>query len=171
MRLKDRVAIVTGSSSGIGRGVSLEFAREGAKVVVADIQEAPKQGIYHETEPQAPTVEEVEKLGGQGLFVQLDVSNEESVVALIDSAVEKFGALDILVNNAGILIPGNSQEISVADWDRVMGINLRGLFLTTKFALPHIKKSPNGRIINIASVHAFGPSPASRWLASSRSSA
>lgn len=156
MRLLDRVAVVTGGSSGIGRGICLEFAREGAKVVVADIQEAPKRGKYHDRDVTTPTVAEIEKLGAQGLFVHTDVADERAVRRLIETAVAHFGGLDILVNNAGIYTPGNSQEIAVADWDRITNVNLKAVFLTTRYAMPHLEKSKAGRIINIASVHAFG---------------
>ena len=155
MLLKDRVAIVTGGSSGIGRGICLEFAREGAKVVVADVREAPKRGKYHETDERPPTAQEIERLGAQALFVEGDVAGEGSVRNLIEATVRHFGGIDFLVNNAGIYLPGTSQEISVEDWDRVVGVDLRVVFLATKFALPHIRKSGAGRIINIASVHAF----------------
>ncbi len=155
MRLEDRVAIVTGGSSGIGRGVAIEFAREGAHVAVADVQEAPKQGKYHDQDVTTPTAEEVERLGPRGLFVETDMADEQAVEALVSRTFDTFGRLDIIVNNAGIHIPGDSQTLSVADWDRVVGVNLRGLFLLTKFSLPHLKQSPAGRIVNIASVHAF----------------
>ncbi len=162
MRLRDKVAVVTGGSSGIGRGICLEFAREGAHVVVADIQEEPKRGKYHDRDVHTTTVTEVEKLGGQGHFVQTDMGDEGAVRDLLSRSVEHFGGLDILVNNAGITIVGNCQELSVAAWDRIVGVNLKGVFLATKFALPHLKKSQAGRIINIASVHAFhgGSGPA-----------
>ena len=156
MLLKDRISIVTGGSSGIGRGIALEFAREGARIVIADIQESPLQGKYHEIDVTTPTVQEIEKLGAQGIFIKTDVSDESQVAQLIQRTVEHFGGLDILVNNAGIHIPGGSQDISIADWDRVVGINLRGVFMTTKLAIPHLKKSKFGRIIQIASVHAYG---------------
>jgi NAD(P)-dependent dehydrogenase (short-subunit alcohol dehydrogenase family) len=155
MRLKDRIAIVTGGSSGIGRGICLEFAREGARVVVADVQEEPKRGKWHDTDLATTTVAEIEKLGSAGLFVATDMGEEADVRNMVDRAVAHYGALDIVVNNAGIHIPGNSQELSVAAWDRVMGVNLRGIFLATKFAVPHLKESKAGRIINVASVHAF----------------
>ena len=156
MSLKNRVAVVTGGSSGIGRGICLEFAREGAQVVVADIQEDPKRGKYHEQTTITPTRVEVEKLGAKVIFIQADISDEGSVRNLIERTLAHFGNLDILVNNAGIHIPGNSQELSVKEWDSVIGLNLRGLFLTTKYGVPHLKASHAGRIINIASVHAFG---------------
>jgi NAD(P)-dependent dehydrogenase (short-subunit alcohol dehydrogenase family) len=156
MVLKDRVALVTGGSSGIGRGICLEFAREGARVVVADVRENPKQGKYYEKEPSLPTAAQIAREGGEAVFIQADLGREEEVRQLVEQGCAHFGGLDILVNNAGIYIPGNSQELAVADWDRVVGVNLRGVFLATKFALPHLKKSKAGRIVNIASVHAFG---------------
>ena len=156
MLLKDRISIVTGGSSGIGRGIALEFAREGARMVIADIQESPLQGKYHEIDVTTPTVQEIENLGAQGIFIKTDVSDESQVAQMIQRTVEHFGGLDILVNNAGIHIPGGSQDISIADWDKVVGINLRGVFMSTKLAIPHLKKSKFGRIIQIASVHAYG---------------
>jgi NAD(P)-dependent dehydrogenase (short-subunit alcohol dehydrogenase family) len=155
MRLKDRVAIVTGGSSGIGRGIALEFAKEGAKVVVADVQEKPKKGRFYDQDLVTTTAEEVEKLGSDGLFVQTDMLDEQAVKHLIDRAVEHFGGLDILVNNAGIHVPGGILALSIEDYDRVIGVNLRGLFVATKFAMPHLKKN-TGRVIHIASVQAFG---------------
>ncbi len=162
MRLDQRVAIVTGGSSGIGREVCLDFARSGALVVVADIQEAPKQGIYHEQDTTTTTVQEVENVGGRSLFVQTDVASEKDVERLVAAAVEEFGGLDIVVNNAGIYIPGDSQDLSTHDWDRVVGVDFRSVFLLTKYSVPHLKRSQAGRIINIGSVHSFrgGAGPA-----------
>jgi len=162
MLLRDRTAIVTGASSGIGRGVAIELAREGANVVIADIQEAPKQGKYHDQDVTTPTAEECAVLGAKSFFVKTDTASEADMANLIDETVTAYGGLDILVSNAGIHIPGSSQDLLVSDWDRVMGINLRGIFLGTKFAIPHLVKSDKGRIINIASVHAFhgGAGPA-----------
>lgn len=158
MKLLGRVAIVTGASSGIGRGIALSLAREGASVVVADVQEEPRRGKYHEVDTVTPTVAEIEANGGRAAFVQADVSQEADVLRMIETAVREFGGLDILVNNAGVYVhsPGHSQTLSVADWDRMIGVNLRGVFLATKEAIPYLKKSTAGRIIHIASVHAYG---------------
>lgn len=156
MVLKDRVCIVTGGSSGIGRGIALEFAREGARIAVVDKREVPLRGKYHETDVTTPTVSEIEKLGARGIFLPTDVADETQVADAIQQTVERFGGLDILVNNAGIHIPGGAQEISIADWDKVVGVNLRGVFVATKLAIPHLKQSKFGRIIQIASVHAYG---------------
>ena len=155
MKLENRVAIVTGASSGIGRGIALALAEEGANVVVADLQEKPKQGKYHDTDVTTTTVEEVQDSGVTGMFVETDVSNDDAVKNLVDRAVEAFGTIDILVNNAGIVIPGGIEETSLTDYDRVMSINLRALYVSTKFAMPHLKKA-SGRVIHIASVQAFG---------------
>ena len=156
MSLQNRTAIVTGGSSGIGRGISLEMACEGVRVVVADVQEEPKRGKYHEQDLTTSTVEEIEKVGSEGLFVQLDIAEEQAVADMIAATVERFGGIDILVNNAGIHIPGTTESMPSEDWDRVIGGNLRALYLTSKYAIPYLKKSSAGRIINIASVHAFG---------------
>jgi NAD(P)-dependent dehydrogenase (short-subunit alcohol dehydrogenase family) len=156
MKLKGRVAIVTGASSGIGRGIALELAQEGAKVVVSDITEVPKQGKYHEQDTTTPTVAEIEKLGGEGIFVAADVSAESQVSALVKASIDGFGRLDILVNNAGIYFDTGAVTTSSEDWDRLIGINLKGVFLGVKYALPHLRQSPAGRVINIASVHSFG---------------
>ena len=156
MLLENRIAIVTGGSSGIGRGIAIEFAREGARVVVTDIQEAPSRGKYHEQNTITPTVDEIEKLGAQGLFVKTDIADDVQVGRLIQKTVEHFSGLDILVNNAGIHIPGNSQELSIADWDKVVSVDLRSIFVATKIAIPHLRSSEFGRIIQIASVNAYG---------------
>jgi NAD(P)-dependent dehydrogenase (short-subunit alcohol dehydrogenase family) len=156
MVLKNRAAIVTGGSSGIGRGVAIEFAREGARVVVADLREEPRRGKYHERDARTPTVEEIEKRGGVGQFIQTDVADASQVQRLISQTVERFGGIDILVNNAGIHIPRNTQEMTIDEWDEVISVNLRAVFVATKFAIPYLTKSLHGRIIQIASVHAFG---------------
>lgn len=156
MHLKDRISIITGGSSGIGRGIALEFAREGARIVIADKQEKPLQGKYHEKHVTTSTVKEIENLGAEAIFIQTDVADENDVTQLIHQTVEHYRGIDILVNNAGIHIPGESQDISIADWDKVVGVNLRGVFMTTKLAIPYLKESQNGRIIQIASIHAYG---------------
>ena len=124
-------------------------------MVVADIREAPKAGRYHEQDTTTPTVEEIGKIGGRSHFVQTDMADEGAVGNLVDEAVGTFGGLDVIVNNAGIHIPGDSQGLSSAQWDRVVGVNLRGPFLLIKYAVPHLEKSAAGRVINIASVHSF----------------
>jgi NAD(P)-dependent dehydrogenase (short-subunit alcohol dehydrogenase family) len=154
MNIADRIAIVTGGSSGIGRGIALEFARRGARVVVADVQEAPMTGKYFDTDLTTKTVEEIEGLGGTGLFLRTDIADPGQVERMIEGTVREFGGLDILVNNAAIHIVGNSEELSVEDWDRVLGVNFRGIFVTCKYAIPHLRKSKAGRVINISSIMA-----------------
>lgn len=154
--LANRVAIVTGGSSGIGRGIALEFAREGATVVVADLQEESKVGKYYETDVNTTTVAEIEKLGGKSFFVQTDVAQDSQLENLVGQTVEQLGGLDILVNNAGIFIPGDLQTLSMSDWDRMTRINYRAVFVGCRYAANFLNQSSAGRIINIASVQAFG---------------
>ncbi len=155
MLLKNRVCVVTGGSSGIGRGISIELAREGASVVIADLQEKPKQGKYEPFPSSTTTVEEIEKLGRQAFYICTEVSDEHSVENTVQQTIKHFSTIDILVNNAAILLPGNSQQLSFEEWDRVLGINLRAFFVTTKLSVPSLKNSRAGRIINISSVAAF----------------
>lgn len=160
--LAGRVALVTGGSSGIGRGIAIELVRDGASVAVADVREAPKIGKHHDTDLVTTTVEEIESLGGEGLFLETDVSDPARVEEMIAGTVDRFGGLDILVNNAAILIPGDIHTLSLEDWDRVVALNQRAVFVACKAAVPHLKKSGSGRIINIASIQgkAGGGSPA-----------
>ena len=133
----------------------MELAREGAQIVVADLQEEPKRGKLFERDTVTPTVAEVEKLGSEGLFIKADVSREADVERFVEEGAAEFGRLDILVNGARIGVMGGTLDLSVPDWDRILDVNLKGVFVTTKHALPYLKQSPAGRIINIASVHSF----------------
>ena len=166
MLLQHRVAIVTGASSGIGRGIALELAREGAAVAVADIREDPKVGIYHETEPQPPTAAVIAELGGRALFVPTDVADERQLETLVERTAGEFGGLDIVVNNAGITTLADLQHLALEDSDRVMAVKLRAAFVATKLAVPHLKRSTAGRIIHIASVHAYGGGGSAPYAAS-----
>jgi NAD(P)-dependent dehydrogenase (short-subunit alcohol dehydrogenase family) len=158
----DRTVVVTGGASGIGRGIALRFAEEGADVVVADVQRDPIAGKYFDTDATVPTDRLVEEEHGRdSLFVETDVSDPDAVEGLIAETVDEFGGLDVLVNNAGIFIPGTTQEVSIEDWRKVIDVNLEGQFLCAKFAIPHLQDS-KGAIVNIGSVHAIdgggGPS-------------
>ena len=153
MRLRDRVALVTGGSSGIGRGICLELAREGAHIVVADLSEAPKRGKYHDVEAQPPTAQAIVDKGGQAHYVPVDMGDAASVAAMVAAAAGQAASISLSIT------PAYTFQGTVDAWSRrlgsVMAINLRGPYLSTKHAVPHLKQSPAGRIINIASVHAF----------------
>ncbi len=133
MRLKDRVAIVTGAAKGIGWGIAKVLSQEGAKVVVVDWDAAEGE----------KSAEEIRKAGGDALFVNCDVSNEEQVKAMIQAALDKYGQIDILVNNAGIGVYMSVTDATSADWDRCLGVNLKGVFLCSKYAIPHMQKLGN----------------------------
>jgi 3-oxoacyl-[acyl-carrier protein] reductase len=141
-RLEGRRAIVTGGAQGIGRGIALGFAGEGADVAVFDVQ------------PEKNSKALLGELGAHGrrcLYVRTDVSVEEEVAAAVETVAAEFGGLDVLVNNAGIVHESLLAELDSADWDRVLATNLRGVFLCTRFVLPHMLKGGGGRIINMAS--------------------
>jgi NAD(P)-dependent dehydrogenase (short-subunit alcohol dehydrogenase family) len=142
MRLKDKVAIVTGSARGLGRAYALRLAKEGAKVVVADVLDGTE------------TVDAITAQGGEALYVRTDVTSEESTREMAAKTLERFGRIDALVNNAALfadLIKKPFWEIPVAEWDKVMAINLKGPFLCAKAVYPQMKKQGKGKIINVAS--------------------
>ncbi|MER3514542.1 MAG: hypothetical protein C4310_09275, partial [Chloroflexota bacterium] len=143
MKLRDKVAIITGAGKGIGQGIARVFVKYGAKVVVADWDEAAG----------AQTAEELRQAGGDAIFVKCDVSNEEQVRAMIQATLDRYGRIDILVNNAGIGVYTPVLETSLEQWNRCLAVNLTGVFLCSKYALPHIKAAGGGAIVNIASVH------------------
>jgi hypothetical protein len=145
MKLKDKVAIVTGSAKGIGWGIAKVFIEEGAKVVVVDWDDKAGQ----------KTVAEFKAAGGDAIYVKCDVSNEEQVKAMIQATLDKFGQVDILVNNAGIGVYKSVLDTSSEDWDRCLDVNLKGQFLCAKYAIPHMQKIGKGAIVNISSVHSF----------------
>lgn len=148
MLLSGNIAIITGGGAGIGRGIALKFAGEGASVVIADIRE--KEGNE--------TVEEVMKKGVDGLFVQCDVTDSRQVRAVVDRTISKFGKVDILVNNAGKgPLSRPTEELPEEEWDQIININLKSVFLFSKAVIPHMKKKRYGRIINIASLAAISP--------------
>jgi NAD(P)-dependent dehydrogenase (short-subunit alcohol dehydrogenase family) len=146
-RLKDRVALVTGASSGIGNAIAAAYGREGASVVVADVRREPK------LEDTKSVFEKLDEAGADSHFVEMDVTDEAAVEAGIEEAVEQFGGLDVLVNNAGIYYQYEAHETPTSDWDAMMDVNLRGTFLTSKAAVPELKASENGKIINLSSIN------------------
>lgn len=161
--MMSRVAIVTGGSTGIGRGIAERLAEDGVNIVTASRNRKPRQGEHYQTDLKTPTDELVrEEYGVESLFVETDVSEEFAVENLVAETIDEFGRIDHLVNNAGIIIPGDSQETTVEDWETVVDVNLKGYFMTAKHAIPHLAESPQGRIVNLSSVNAFfggaGPS-------------
>ena len=143
MRLKDKVSIITGGGSGMGRTAALMFAAEGAKVVVAEFNEAAG----------AETVRLVREAGGDASFVKTNVADEASAKAMVDHAVATYGRVDVLYNNAGIM-PEEDHSVldtSVEAWDRVMAVNVRGVFLGCKYAIPQMIAQGSGSVINISS--------------------
>lgn len=141
MRLKDKVAVVTGAGSGIGRASALRFAQEGARVVVVDWK--PEGG--------RETVARIKAQGGVAIFVEADVSRDEDVRRAIETAVNTYGGLHILLNNAAIQVFGTLPNTSEADWYRVMDVNLKGVYLGCKYAIPHMIAGGGGSIINMSS--------------------
>lgn len=142
--LKGKVAIVTGGASGIGRATAILFAREGAKVVIADYN--PKGG--------QETLEMIKDEGGEAIFIETDVSKPEDVERMVEETIEVYGRLDILFNNAGIAETAKVTEASLDHWERVLAVNLRGVFLGCKYAIPKMIDNGGGSIINTASIAA-----------------
>jgi len=143
MRLADKVTIITGAGGGMGRVAARMFAKEGARVVVAEFGEAAGR----------ETVDLVKGDGGEATFVKVDVSDEASAKAMVDHAVATYGRLDVLYNNAGVMPEADHSVIDtdVATWDQVMAVNVRGVFLGCKYAIPAMEAAGGGSIINIAS--------------------
>ena len=150
MKLSNKVALITGAGSGIGRASAVLFSKEGAKIAVADIDEKGGQ----------ETVESINNKGGTAIFIKTDVTSESDVENMIRTTVESFGKLDILYNNAGIGTPfimlENTEE---SLWDRVMSINVKGVFFGCKHAAPVMKKQGGGVIVITASIAAVRPRP------------
>ena len=155
MDLESKVAIVTGSSRGVGKNIALELARAGADLVVAARTEQVK-------DPKLPgtifeTAEEIRALGRRALPVRTDVTDEESIEAMVGCAIEEFGRIDILVNNAGIMAPGPLAEVPLKRWDLVMRVNVRGPVACCRAVWPHMVERRGGVIINISSIAADQP--------------
>ncbi|HDH86796.1 MAG: 3-oxoacyl-ACP reductase [Desulfobacterium sp. 4572_20] len=143
MRLKEKVALITGSSRGVGRAIALAYAREGASVVVN----------YTSNQTAAEeVVEEIKKNGSRATLFKADVAKAAEAEALVRKGIEEFGRLDILVNNAGFSRPAMLLKMSEDQWDQVIDIHLKGAFLCTQFAARHMKEQNRGKIINVTSV-------------------
>ena len=140
-RLSGKVALITGGGTGIGRACALQFSREGARVAVAGRRREPLDAV----------VAEIQAAGGQALSANCDVAKSDQVERTIREVVAQFGALHVLVNNAGILHVGSVEETSEAEWDRLVDVDLKGVFLVSRAALPELRKS-GGAIVNIGSV-------------------
>lgn len=143
--LEEKVAIVTGAGSGIGAASAVRFASEGARVVVADIRGRKAE----------ETVQAIVEQGGSAVSVVVDVADSSSVEAMVARCVEHYGRLDVLFNNAGTLRIGSAVDLSVEDWDLVMAVNVRSVFLGAKFAVPQMRSQGGGIIINTASTSAL----------------
>ena len=148
-RLDGKVAIVSGGARGQGAEEARLFAREGAKVVFGDLLD--EQGKQVEAE--------INEAGGEATYVHLDVTKEADWRSAVDIAVSRYGKLDILVNNAGILIRKGLEETTVEDWDRIMAVNAKGVFLGTKQAIPAMRSAGGGSIVNISSTAGLVGSP------------
>ncbi len=141
LRLEDRVCLITGAGSGIGRATALLFAKEGARVAAADIDGAGAEAV----------AEAARALGGEALGLQVDVSRSAQVEDMVARTLDAFGRLDVLVNNAGITLAATAVETEEADWDRIMAVNVKGVFLGCKFAIPVMRRQGGGAIVNTAS--------------------
>ena len=142
MRLEGKVALISGGARGMGAAEARLFASEGAKVVLGDVLESEGQQVEAE----------IAEAGGEAVFVHLDVTSEADWQQAVDTAVERFGGLHILVNNAGIWNGGNVETQTIDGWDRIMDINAKGVFLGTRAAIPAMRESGSGSIVNISSV-------------------
>ena len=142
MKLKDRVAIVTGAGRGLGKGIAEAFAGEGAKVVIAE----------YDLDAASETANEIEKRGGSALAVKTDVSSRTSVKEAVEKAVSKFGGVDILVNNAGIIMPAMLHKMTDEQFDRVIAVHLKGTLVCIQSVIPYMIEKKYGRIINVTSM-------------------
>jgi 3-oxoacyl-[acyl-carrier protein] reductase len=154
MRLEGKTAIVTGAASGFGAGIARRFASEGARVMVADLNAAGAQAVAAE-------------IGG--IAQGVDVAQDASVAAMIAAAMGAWGRVDILVNNAGIThLPANMEDVTEADFDRVLAVNAKSVYLTARHLVPHMKTAKRGAILNIASTAGVSPRPRLNWYNASK---
>jgi NAD(P)-dependent dehydrogenase (short-subunit alcohol dehydrogenase family) len=149
MKLSNKVVVVTGSGSGIGRACALEFAREGASVIIADIK----------IDAAIETVELIKAAGGTAISVQADVSNPESVQNLLKQTLNVYPLVHALINNAAVQINKTVENTSFEEWNQQLAVNLGGVFLCSKYFLPHLRKT-KGNIVNMSSVNGFFAEPA-----------
>lgn len=149
-QLENKVALVTGAGSGIGKSIAISYAKEGAKVILNDINESNGQSV----------VDQIKSKGGEAFFIEADVSKEEEVQNLVQKTVVKYGKLDIACNNAGIGGELNlTGQYSTSDWNKVVDLNLNGVFFGCKYEIEQMEKNGGGVIVNIASVHGIVAAP------------
>lgn len=156
MRLKDKVALITGAGKGIGAAIARSFAAEGAKLVIADLDEANIGSM----------VEEIEKNQGEALGCLADVTDRSAVAEMVKNALDRFGTIDILVNNAGVARDAMLHKMDAADWDLVMDVNTKGVFNVTREVVPIMREKKTGRVISISSASRFGNAGQSNYAAS-----
>lgn len=142
MRLEHKVAIITGGGTGIGRGIALQFAKEGAYVAICGRRE----------EPLSETVRMIQESGGEGIYALCDVSSSEQVKDFVQTVLTKWGQIDILVNNAGVYIAHDVASVQEEEWDKVQNVDAKGVFLMCREVLPHMLRKESGKIVNIASI-------------------
>ena len=145
MRLQGKVALISGGARGQGAAEAKLFAKEGAKVVFGDVLD----------DEGRKTEAEIQEIGGEALYLHMDVTNEGDWEKAVSETVNRFGKLDILVNNAGVVSWGNLEDTTPEEWDRVMDINSKGVFLGTKAVIPEMRKTGGGSIVNISSISGF----------------
>ena len=158
MRLENKVALISGGARGMGAAEARMFAREGAKVVIGDVLDAEGTRV----------AAEIAESGGDALFVHLDVTHEEDWRSAIGAATSSFSKLDVLVNNAGIWRRGRVEDTTVEDWDMILDVNAKGVFLGTKLAIPEMRKAGGGSIINISSTAGLVGGPRSSAYTASK---
>lgn len=146
-RLDNRVALITGGSSGIGKAIATTLGQHGARVVIADIRREPK------LDGEPSVFENLDGVGAEHHFVETDVSDSTATEAAVETTVSRFGGLDILVNNAGIYYQDPIDEVSEGDWDAIIDVNLTGIYRMSKYAIPELQASANPKIINLSSIY------------------
>jgi len=144
MKLAGKVALVTGGTDGIGRAIALTFVREGAKVVILGRDETKGRKALDEL-----------NAAGEAAYMKADVSDSQQVKRIVDATIQKYGRIDILVNNAGICPAGDILTTSESTWDEIMGVNLKGVFLCSKYTIPHMQRNGGGAIVNIGSINSL----------------
>lgn len=156
MRLQGKTAIITGAASGFGAGMAAKFVTEECRVMIADINESGAQDV-------------ADALGAPAFAQQVDVANNASVVAMVEAAQAKWGKIDIMINNAGVThLPAAMEDVTEADFDRVMAINMKSVYLTTRALVPLMKAQGTGAILNIASTAGVSPRPRLNWYNASK---